>query len=177
MTKSLDHAAQLKRIFKEDHVLYIIEDKLEEQIQEVFWYFNVQPDEKYVFSRCTNCNSGDFVTLHQDVMLNLYQTLIPLDNSQLKTEDTNIQRSQDEKDGVLKPPIYKPVDKEYFKCDGGDISIQTGRVNHSGTHLRIKDVHINVIYSHEKFYGCTKCGKIFWEGSHWNRYLDKSNDL
>ena len=177
LTKSLDHAAQLKRIFKEEHVLYIIEDKLEEQIKEVFWYFNVQPDEKYVFSRCSNCNCGCFITLDQDVMLKLNQAITSIGNIHNEIEDTIIVRSQTEKDGILKPPIDKPVDKQYFKCDGGDISIQTGRVKMGGTKLRIKDVHINVIYAHDKFYGCIKCGKIFWEGSHWNRYLDKSSDL
>jgi hypothetical protein len=50
LTKSLNHVAQLKKVFKKEHVLYITESKLEEQIKEVYWYFNVQPDEKYVFS-------------------------------------------------------------------------------------------------------------------------------
>ena len=100
-----------------------------------------------------------------------------IDNIHNEIEETIIVRSQTEKDGISKPPIDKLVDKQNFKCDGGDISIQTGRVKMGGTKLRIKDVHINVIYAHDKFYGCSKCGKIFWEGSHWNRYLDKSSDL
>ena len=45
LTKSSNHAMRLKQIFRQDHVLFICEGKTDEQIKEVFWYFNVDADE------------------------------------------------------------------------------------------------------------------------------------
>ena len=57
------------------------------------------------------------------------------------------------------------------------MSKKTGRIRFGGTQLKIKEVNKNVIRSHEEFFGCVKCGKIFWEGSHWDRYLGKSQNV
>ena len=52
-----------------------------------------------------------------------------------------------------------------------------GRIKNGGAQLKIKDVHKNVLKAHEEFFGCIKCGKVFWEGSHWDRYLGKKYDI
>jgi len=32
----------------------------------------------------------------------------------------------------------------------------------------VKELPANVLEHHEKFWKCKKCGKVFWEGGHWN---------
>jgi len=107
-------------------------------------------------------------------MKKLHQNLSSLDDSQNKSDDGTIVLAQNRK-GRATPSNGDSADNQYYKCKGGDVSMRTGRVKFGGTQLRIKDVHRNVISSQDEFFGCVKCGKIFWEGSHWNRYLGKFN--
>ena len=39
------------------------QDQLDSQLEEVFWYFNVKQDDKYLFSRCQKCNGDKYATL------------------------------------------------------------------------------------------------------------------
>merc|ERR1711899_664951 len=82
LTKSLSHANQLRKIFKREHVLFIAEEKIENQIKEVFWYFNVQPDEKYVFSGCSMCNNSTYISIQSSIMMKLYRQLSALNHNQ-----------------------------------------------------------------------------------------------
>ena len=60
------------------------------QVKEVFWYFNVQPDEKYVFSRCPKCNNRSYITIKGNIMLQLHQALNSMDDSQNHIDDKTI---------------------------------------------------------------------------------------
>merc|ERR550534_1777217 len=48
---------------KQGHCYSVQSDQLEAQVEEVFWYFNVQQDDKYLFSRCQACNGDKYATL------------------------------------------------------------------------------------------------------------------
>merc|ERR1719510_2052617 len=158
LTKSLNHVAQLKKVFKREHVLYITKEKVEDQVKEVFWYFNVQPDEKYVFSRCPKCNNRLYITITANVMFQLHQAQNSLDDSQNRIDDKTIFLPPAKKQTEA---LYANEEAQYYvKCTGGEVNIVNGRVK-NGAQLKIKDVPKNVTKEHEEFFGCIKCGKVF----------------
>jgi len=174
LTKSLSHATALRKIVKKDHVLYITEEKIEDQIKEVFWYFNVQPDEKYIFSRCPKCNNRTYITIKGSTMLQLHEVLNSLDDSQTTMDKKTIFLPHGKKPSEVSSDYEEA--RHYVKCTGGEVNMKNGKIRNGGAQLKIKDVHKNVIKAHDEFFGCIKCGKIFWEGSHWDRYLGKKYD-
>ena len=46
----------------------------------------------------------------------------------------------------------------------------------NGAQLQIASVHEGALKAHDRFFGCVKCGKIFWVGSHWDRHLGKRKE-
>ena len=66
--------------------------------------------------------------------------------------------------------------QHYVKCGGGEINIFNGKIR-NGASIEIKSIPLGVLQSQEEFFCCVKCGKVFWEGSHWDRYLGKRNKL
>ena len=65
--------------------------------------------------------------------------------------------------------------QHYIKCGGGEINMMNGKIR-NGAQLQILSVHVGILKAHDEFFGCVKCGKVFWEGSHWDRYLGKRRE-
>ena len=68
-------------------------------------------------------------------------------------------------------------ESNFIRCDGGEVNINTGRLRYTDVHLKIKELPINVVKAHNEFFVCAKCGKVFYEGSHWDRYLGKRRQI
>ena len=50
-------------VARQGHCYCVQSDQMDAQVEEVFWYFNVDQDDKYLFSRCQACNGDKYVTL------------------------------------------------------------------------------------------------------------------
>ena len=35
--------------------------------------------------------------------------------------------------------------------------------------LQVERVPREVVKANDRFWGCCKCGKVYWQGSHWDR--------
>ncbi len=66
--------------------------------------------------------------------------------------------------------------------EGGRVNLRTGAVDCGGAassapsksvHLRAPEVANGVLEVQETFFGCAGCGKIYWQGSHWDRVSNK----
>ena len=57
------HAQKLQTMVPRGHCYSVQHDQLEHQVTEVFWYFNVDQDDKYLFSRCQKCNGDKYAVL------------------------------------------------------------------------------------------------------------------
>ena len=58
------HARKLQTMVEKQGYCYSVRsDQLDAQLEEVFWYFNVDQDDKYLFSRCQACNGDKYATL------------------------------------------------------------------------------------------------------------------
>ncbi|KAL8174250.1 UNVERIFIED_CONTAM: hypothetical protein K2H54_040886 [Gekko kuhli] len=49
----------------------------------------------------------------------------------------------------------------------------------NGTSLKIEDIPIGVLFKEDLayFYGCSQCGKVFWEGSHFGRLVSQFKEV
>ena len=45
----------------------------------------------------------------------------------------------------------------------------TGVVRETKTPLKVMDVHEGVLAKQETFFACATCGKVYWQGSHWDK--------
>ena len=58
-------------IFSSGHCLEILSDKPDLQLREVWTYFNVVSVDKFVFTRCVECNGNCFISIPQKIALKL----------------------------------------------------------------------------------------------------------
>ena len=61
------------------HCLQLLTDKPDQQLKEVWRYFNVVDIDKFVFSRCVECNGGNYLALPGSVALTIADNLSATD--------------------------------------------------------------------------------------------------
>ena len=50
-------------------------------------------------------------------------------------------------------------------------------LNHTGVCLNIKSVPVGVLDHVDMFYCCSQCGKVYWEGKHFKRFISTFHGL
>jgi len=205
------HAQKLQSVvgLRKEMCYQVQQDQLDSQLEEVFWYFNVKQDDKYLFSRCQKCNGDKYATLtsYQAEIIRQGQNGSTSAGLSPKKRHHNSRRgslgrrnSQDlyggflddeedgevEDDGEVRVPMNSLNLETYFVCGAYKVDKVTGSVkgtvaqgsqqygatagNHKEVCIQLKDIPKKVISDHSVFYGCVRCGKVFWEGSHWDRF-------
>jgi len=161
-------------------------DTLDDQIEEVFRYFNVVATEEDVFSRCVICNGGRYLVLPRSVMLQLadlkeksssrsgYCSHYTVDNvDDEDDEDYNFQDFADDGDDRL---FDDPVASRWVSVEGGRVNVLTGET-HSGVMVGVDVVQRTTLEKEEEFWVCDTCGKVYWQGSHWARAQDRIREV
>jgi len=88
---------------------------------------------------------------------------------------------EEEEDLEVRVPLASLECSQYFFCDPFEVDKRTGEVrlgqgrdgSRSTTKILLQNVARKVVEENEKLYACVKCGKVYWEGSHWDRFLGK----
>ncbi len=143
-------------------------------------YFNVKETTEYVFSRCVNCNGNEYVEMPREIALQIAENIgyhVPeakdIDYSKCgppMSSDSDSDYDFNDypyPDSPAKPLSASKKDLKTFK----NVNLTTGTTVDNGVQLKISAVPIEVLKKQDTFYGCGKCGKVFWEGSHWDRFL------
>ena len=60
----------------------------------------------------------------------------------------------------------------WVSIDGAEVNPLTG-VTREGVELQITQVEEAVIDKYSEFFCCSRCGKVFWQGSHWGKMKEK----
>lgn len=87
----------------------------------MFWYFNVRPDEKYVFSRCPKCNNRCYIKLNNNIMLQVHEMLNYKEDNQNLVDDGTI----------ICSPTSKTPHRHSCKCNVL-VSFQVGTIDDIG---------------------------------------------
>ncbi|XP_064892243.1 exonuclease mut-7 homolog isoform X5 [Columba livia] len=145
-------------------------EKAKEQAVQVLKHFNVQVSLADIFSRCQVCNCNKYLKVPRERM----QQLVAGGGQAPGDSPTGcLERSEDEPSqscGAATPHGGRLEGPE----QRGAAAALAG-----GTALQVAAIPPGVLDRAEltDFYCCTRCGKVFWEGSHFGRVVSQFQDV
>jgi len=162
------------------YCLNVRSDNLDQQVGEVLRYFNVVVKDEDLFSRCVVCNCNKYLNLHGNVLLQI----LDADTSSIVIGvPAGYELDEESSDDDLFCDSYDYDDDSHFvsrtsatvsepnwlEVKGGKLDPATGRMQISGVKIAVQDVPRAVLLPDREFWVCTNCGKIYWQGSHWDK--------
>uniref|UniRef100_A0A8C3AAL7 Exonuclease 3'-5' domain containing 3 n=1 Tax=Cyclopterus lumpus TaxID=8103 RepID=A0A8C3AAL7_CYCLU len=127
-------------------------EKARDQAVRVLRHFNVQLTPSDIFSRCQACNSDQYAAVPCKDMEKLSHILTP----------------------SVTPEIPRYVQCQWAPLSGLDPDTLTFP---GGAPIQLHAVPPALLPRIPLFYVCTRCGKVFWEGSHFGRVLSMFQDV
>ncbi|XP_059494339.1 exonuclease mut-7 homolog isoform X2 [Stegostoma tigrinum] len=161
-------------------------DKAKDQAITVLKHFNVQITPKDIFSRCQVCNGAEYLKLPVEEMRQAVQ-LKACSGRAMCTDPPTAMRSSSSADQAVVSP----------QTDAGNYLGQAGRCSYnprchwadksrldlktlkftSGAVLQVETIPPGILDKVVMFYCCVSCGKVFWEGSHFNRIVSQFQEV
>ncbi|GMT14496.1 hypothetical protein PFISCL1PPCAC_5793, partial [Pristionchus fissidentatus] len=163
-----------------------------ELIRAVLTNFNMKMDPANVFTRCMLCNGDQFVMTPSIVLQTLHDCVKRIGDTEDDDEMFDPQpwmqkiKNADASDyGGFDCSLveFSPQDNIFIvKCTNGVIDVYNNLVmgDSMGTPIDVKTINVQpeVIESERPFYYiCAKCGKVYWDGTHFKRYKGFVDDL
>ncbi|XP_061555075.1 exonuclease mut-7 homolog isoform X2 [Phycodurus eques] len=143
-------------------------EKARDQAVRVLRHFNVRPTPCDIFSRCQACNSDQYVALPRQDMIRMLKQ-----KGFLQASDTSLTPPKEESFEDLELPRYGP------RCYWASVS-DLDPVTLSfpgGAPIQLHTVPPTLVPRVQHYFVCTRCGKVFWEGSHFGRVLSMFKDV
>ena len=125
------------------HCLALASNEVEDQVAEVVAHFNVTVREEDLFSRCVLCNGDSYCHLDQGTLLAM---------------------QEGKGDGWTQLKMSSKMDSSTLLRVEAHTGLTETRVK-----LQVERVPREVVNANDQFWGCVKCGKLYWQGSHWGR--------
>ncbi|XP_050295800.1 exonuclease mut-7 homolog [Anthonomus grandis grandis] len=161
------------------HCYRVKSDQVDEQLQEVLDYYKVIVTKQHVFSRCMACNGNSFAKVPKETVQALYE------KSAASKYGPDLDDEGDEATGFTSDEDFDDVGYGLGKSSGRpdygssrkwdlytderiDIGLCQTRL---GAQIGIRQVPPAVINSYDFFYICEECGKVYYDGSHFERVL------
>ncbi|XP_035246857.1 exonuclease mut-7 homolog isoform X1 [Anguilla anguilla] len=158
-------------------------ERARDQTARVLRHFNVQLTPDDIFSRCQACNGDEYMRLPREDMA---QILRERGYMQGQTEVKPVENWEEQYEPQLSPttlPGEAPVAPEGprygSRCrwaPASDLDRQSLRFP-SGADLQLHTVPPGLLPRVPVFFICTACGKVFWDGSHFERVLNQFQDV
>uniref|UniRef100_A0A8D0AZX0 Exonuclease 3'-5' domain containing 3 n=2 Tax=Salvator merianae TaxID=96440 RepID=A0A8D0AZX0_SALMN len=152
-------------------------EKAKEQALKVLSHYNVRVTLADVFSRCQACNCNQYLKISKERMAQLMKQSGCLAGEEAPgrmAEDVEKSPEADSFELASPRPVYSP------NCPWlGEPSPGAEAALPNGTPLKIEAVPAGIVSREglECFYCCSKCGKIFWEGSHFGRVVSQFQEV
>ena len=179
ITKSRRNFDAARKTVAEGHCVLLAPDQVEDQLAEITRYFNVTISEDSIFRRCSLCNGDRYITISRPLMkqlrANKSQGVISVPNMVPDGLDDD---EYDDDYGIVNENGYDDEEDHIFSnsswvsIDGAEVNPLTG-VTREGVELQITQVEEAVIDKYSEFFCCSRCGKVFWQGSHWGKMKEK----
>ena len=126
------------------------------------------------------CNSNDYVLLERDKMSEIFASLPDhvLNKTPLKLDTTTLQESDEISSNnnelvMARSSLSSNTDYPLVGLNNG-VTIHNGvdvMLNHTGVCLNIENIPVGVLDHVDVFYCCSQCGKVYWEGKHFKRFI------
>uniref|UniRef100_A0A1A8QGR2 Exonuclease 3'-5' domain containing 3 n=1 Tax=Nothobranchius pienaari TaxID=704102 RepID=A0A1A8QGR2_9TELE len=148
-------------------------EKAKDQAVRVLRHFNIQPTPGDIFSRCQACNSDQYVEVSRADMTRLLKEKGYLQDSADPTLEKFCQQEEQELDDTLTPAVTPEPPRYAAQCRWASLSgLDRDTLTFpGGSPIQLHTVLPALLQRIPLFYVCTRCGKVFWEGSHFSRVL------
>ncbi|XP_051907448.1 exonuclease mut-7 homolog [Hippocampus zosterae] len=136
-------------------------EKARDQAMRVLRHFNVRPTPCDIFSRCQACNSDQYVALTRQDMIRMLK------------QKGFLQATYSSPTPPVEEPLYLELPRYGPQCKWASLS-DLNPVTLSfpgGAPIQLHTVPPTLVPRVPHYFVCTRCGKVFWEGSHFGRVL------
>ncbi|XP_072311406.1 exonuclease mut-7 homolog [Eucyclogobius newberryi] len=151
-------------------------EKARDQAVGVLRYFNIKPTPSDIFSRCQACNSDEYVAVPRADMINMLKRGGFLQDQDVNLSDQVLQQMEAEPSTSGATPALPRYTHQcrWASLSGLDPDSLTFP---GGAPLQLHTVPHGLLPKIPVFYACTRCGKVFWDGSHFERVLSMFQDV
>ncbi|XP_030674160.1 exonuclease mut-7 homolog isoform X9 [Nomascus leucogenys] len=154
--------------------------KAQQQAKAVLKHFNVRVTHADIFSRCQACNCDQYLKVSRDMMKQLMwlsgHQEGPRSSGDEATQSQEVQEPGPAPDAAPGGCTY---DRPCRWLQTADLRAETPDMLANGTRLQLAGVPVGVLRTPglRYFYCCTRCGKVFWDGSHLGRVATHFRDV
>ena len=180
ITRSRKNFDAARKAVAEGHCVLLTPDQVEDQLAEITRYFNITISEDSIFRRCSLCNGDRYITISRALMkqlranksqrVNTVPNMVP-DGFDDEDDDDDYLEMVNE-NGHDDDGDYNFGNSSWVTIDGVELNPLAG-MTRDGVELQIAEVEEAVIEKYEEFFCCNRCGKVFWQGSHWGKMKEK----
>ncbi|XP_035995685.1 exonuclease mut-7 homolog isoform X1 [Fundulus heteroclitus] len=150
-------------------------EKARDQAVRVLKHFNVQPTPSDIFSRCQACNSDQYVAIPRADMVAMLKEkgFLQDHNNTGHMFENSCQQEELWLDDTLTPSGTPEPPRYATQCRWASLSglDRDTMTFPGGSAIQLHTVPPALLQRIPLFYVCTRCGKVFWEGSHFGRVL------
>ncbi|XP_037548574.1 exonuclease mut-7 homolog [Nematolebias whitei] len=148
-------------------------EKARDQAVRVLRHFNVQPTPNDIFSRCQACNSDQYVAIPRADMVGMLKEKGYLQDNVDRTPEKPCRQEEQQLDDTPTPGVTPEPPRYATQCRWASLSeLDRNTLTFpEGSPIQLHTVPPTLLQRIPLFYVCTRCGKVFWEGSHFSRVL------
>lgn len=152
-------------------------DKARDQAVQVLRHFNIRPTPSDIFSRCQACNNDEYVSVPREDMTRMLKQkgfLPEQDNTDNTWQESHLQDYEN-----LTPSVNPSLPRYALQCRWASLSgLDPDTLAFpGGSPMQLHTVPPGLLPRISLFYVCTRCGKVFWEGSHFGRVLSMFQEV
>ncbi|XP_026195532.1 exonuclease mut-7 homolog isoform X2 [Anabas testudineus] len=156
-------------------------EKARDQAVRVLRHFNVQPTPSDIFSRCQACNSDQYVAVPREDMIRMLKQKGFLQDQENTDPTLHTPHPQDEEKlgDILTSSMSTELPRYALQCRWAPLSgLDPDTLTFpGGAPIQLHTVPPTLLPRISLFYVCTRCGKVFWEGSHFGRVLSMFQEV
>ncbi|XP_055009430.1 exonuclease mut-7 homolog [Boleophthalmus pectinirostris] len=151
-------------------------EKARDQAVRVLRHFNVKLTPSDIFSRCQACNSDEYVAVPRADMINMLKERGFLQDQDIDLSDQVLPQMEEEASTSIATPA---LPRYTHQCRWASLSgLNPDSLTFpGGAPIQLHTVPHGLLPKIPIFYVCTRCGKVFWDGSHFERVLSMFQDV
>uniref|UniRef100_UPI0037E87D7B exonuclease mut-7 homolog n=1 Tax=Semicossyphus pulcher TaxID=241346 RepID=UPI0037E87D7B len=149
-------------------------EKARDQAVRVLRHFNVQPTTRDIFSRCQACNGDEYAAVPRKDMVRMLKQ-----KGFLQDTDYTLQQEEGQLGDILTSTATPELPRYAPQCQWAPLSrLDPDSLTFpGGAPIQLRTVPPGLLPRIPLFYICTRCGKVFWEGSHFGHVLSMFQEV
>ncbi|CAH0547599.1 unnamed protein product [Brassicogethes aeneus] len=163
------------------HCLKILSDDVDEQLKEVLDYYKIIVTRDHIFSRCQACNGNSFIKVSRSTMSALVNSARSVhhpppcyeeDEATGFTSEEELEEAgySYRKQPYVAPPAPITTSRKWDLYPDEKLDMGLCQTK-QGAKIQVSNIPEGVLNKNELYYVCEECGKVFWDGTHFEKVL------